>query len=592
MAEREPGPARAHPELTIGALFLAQADRTPGSVAVTCAGRSLTYARLRSEANRLARHLRGLGVGPEVPVGVCLDRGVELVVAILGTVLAGGAYVPIDPDSHEDVAARVADDARLPVVICASELADRFDRGPRSIVDLNRDRKLLDAEADDDLTVAVGQDNLLAVTYTSGSTGRPKGVLTCHAQVVGYVTWCLANLPLGEAEAVPLTSSVAFAGANLAFFGSLLSGKRLIVPDPDDPFSWCAAPESYSFVKLSPSALRYVHRRFGQCWDRWGCVILAHEPVRPADWQLVGSDGRVPVVVDYGTTETSGSTAWWPAEGDGPSRGLPIGRPLPTVRVLILDRWGDPVPPGVPGEIFVGGPAIARGYLGQSELTDERFVADPAGPPESRLFRTGDRARWEPDGGISFLGRVDRQAKIRGYRVELDEVERELQGLAGVRDAVVVAAEEDDGGLAVAAYVAARPGDGVSADGLRAALERRLPPYAIPTRFAMLAALPRTAGGKVDYSALAAIPSVDEPRSRPPRTETERAVAAIWRDVLRLDDVNRDDNFFTVGGHSLRAMEVILLIAEQFDVELSIQTIFEAPTVAALAEQIDGAEAT
>ena len=579
---------------TLGELFLLQADRTPGAPAVTCADRSLTYAELRLSANRLGRELRQRGVGPEVTVGVCMHRSVELVVALLAVVVAGGAYVPLDPDLPADRMAGIISDAGASLVITSAEVAERVDVGGTPVLCADRDSDVLRAGDGADLGPAAQPGNLLYVIYTSGSTGRPKGVMVRHSHVADYVTWCLENLPLGPGASVPLTSSVSFAGVTLALFGSLASGRRLVVPDPDDLFSWCASPDDYSFVKLTPSSLRYAHHRFGRCWDRWGCIILASEPVRPADWQLAGADGTVPVVVHYGTTETSGSTVWWPATGASrASRGLPVGRAVSTTEVLILDQWGDPAPPGVPGEIFVGGPSIARGYLGQPALTAERFVPHPSGAPGARLFRTGDLGLLDADGGLVFLGRADRQVKIRGYRVELDDVELELRALDGVDDAAAAAEPDDDGGRVLTAYLSARPGHDLSARDVRAALGRRLPGYMIPSRFAFTAALPRTSSGKIDREALAAIPiaaNADaDADGGQPATEMERLVARTWAELLPVSELSRDANFFAIGGHSLLAIQVVSILGEKFGVEIPVQVLFEAPTVAGFAERVEQA---
>ena len=575
---------------TIGELFLLQADRTPEAPAVTCADRTLTYAELRSSANRLGRELRQRGVGPEVTVGVCMHRSVELVVALLAIVVAGGAYVPLDPDLPADRMAGIVSDAGASLVITSAQVAERVAAGRTPVLCADRDSGVFQVGDGADLEHAAQPGNLLYVIYTSGSTGRPKGVMVRHSHVADYVTWCLENLPLGPGASVPLTSSVSFAGVTLALFGSLVSGRRLVVPDPDDLFSWCASPDDYSFVKLTPSSLRYAHHRFGRCWDRWGCIILASEPVRSADWQLAGADGTVPVVVHYGATETSGSTVWWPAAGaSGASRGLPVGRAVSTTEVLILDQWGDPAPPGVPGEIFVGGPSIARGYLGQPALTAERFVPHPSGAPGARLFRTGDLGLLDADGGLVFLGRADRQVKIRGYRVELDDVELELKALDGVDDAAAAAEPDDDGGRVLTAYLSTRPGHDLSAHDIRAALGRRLPGYMIPSRFAFTAALPRTSSGKIDREALAAIPVAADADGGQPATDMERLVARTWAELLPVSELSRDANFFAIGGHSLLAIQVVSILGEKFGVEIPVQVIFEAPTVAGFAERVEQA---
>jgi amino acid adenylation domain-containing protein len=570
-------------DLTITELFQRQADRTPEAVAVVCEGRSLTYSELRSSANRLARRLRRQGVGPEVTVGLCVERSLELVVAILGIVVAGGAYVPIDPDLPASAARLVIEDAAAAVVVTTSDLAVRFD----NVVCVDGD--LVDDESDEDLDRIVHQDNLIYVIYTSGSTGRPKGVMVRHGHVADYVLWCLDHLPLGEGGSVPLTSSISFAGVTLALFGSLISGRRLVVPDRHDLFSWCTGSDHYSFVKLTPSALQYARHRFGRCWDRWECVILASEPVRPRDWELVDSVEGLAPVIHYGATETNGSTVWWPSEGDPSVRQLPVGRPISSTQVLVLDPWGDPAPPGVRGEVFVGGPSVARGYLGRPALTAERFVPNHFGPPGSRLFRTGDLARWASDGNLEFLGRTDHQVKIRGYRVELGGVEREILALDAVTDAAVTVDHDPNGDSVLVAYAAVSPDRDLSSAELRSELERRLPIYMVPSRLTVVTDLPRTSSGKIDRSALAEIPATVPTGGEPPQTTTERAVAGIWAEVLHVEGHNRDDNFFALGGHSLLAIQVLARVRDTFGVDLALQVVFEAPTIAGQARRIEQA---
>jgi amino acid adenylation domain-containing protein len=599
LADRaESGSGAAHlagadrgPRATIGQLFAAQVDRTPQATAVACGDRSLTYAELWSRADGLAGRLRGLGVGPEVTVGVCAEPGVDLIVAIMGVVLAGGAYVPLAPDFPPERAAMTLDDAAVRVVVTTRRTARALAFTGRTVLYAEDAAQGGPRAADP----AAGPDNLLNVIYTSGTTGRPKGVLVRHAHVADYVLWCLEHLPVKPGGSVPLTSSVGFAGVTLALFGSLLSGRRLVVPDPDDRFSWAAGEQEYSFVKLTPSALRYAWHRFGRCWDRWGCVILASEPVQPGDWELARSAPGVTAVVHYGSTETNGSTTWWPGEdapaGDAaPGQAPPIGWPVSSARVLILDRWGDPVPAGVPGEMFIGGPSVARGYLGHPGLTAERFLPDPFGPPGSRMFRTGDLARRAPHGALRFLGRADRQVKIRGYRVELDGLEQELRTVDGVADAAVTAVPDPAGGLALAAFAVPAPAAELSAEGLREVLSRRLPGYLVPTRLAVVPSLPRTTSGKVDHPLLAGTgPAAGPPAGDPPHTPTEQAMAAIWSDVLNVTQPDRDSNFFTLGGHSLLAVQILARIRDAFGADLPLQVIFEDPTVAGLSRHVQRA---
>jgi amino acid adenylation domain-containing protein len=573
---------------TVGELFLAQAARTPDAEAVACLGRALSYAELSARAIGLAGRLRRMGVGPEATVGVCLHPSLELIVAIMGIVLAGGAYVPVDPESPGERVTSILKDAAARVVVTTSRAAAGRDLSGAAAVYLDvghevaRDGLARDGAVVPDPTPAAGPENLLNVIYTSGSTGRPKGVMVRHAHVTDYVTWCLQHLPVMEGGSVPLTSSVSFAGVTLSLFGALLSGRRLVVPDPDDQFSWCADRAEYAFVKLTPSALRYAWHRFGPCWGRWSCVILASEPVRRTDLELVQSVPGVRVVVHYGSTETNGSAVWWPEGSDLPALDPPIGWPISSTRLLVTDPWGDHAPAGISGELFIGGPSVARGYLGQPALTAERFLPDPYGPPGSRMFRTGDLVRRRADGTLEFLGRADRQVKIRGYRVELDGLEHELRSQDSVADAAVTAIADPAGGTAVAAYVVPVPGTELTADGLRGELSRTLPSYLLPARLVITARLPRTTSGKVDYQSLAAIPAADIAGGDQSQTPGERRMAAIWADVLHTAEPGRDANFFSLGGNSLLAIQILSRVRDSFGVDLPLQAIFEVPTIRAL----------
>jgi amino acid adenylation domain-containing protein len=579
---------------TVGELFLAQAARTPDAEAVACLGRALSYAELSARATGLAARLRRMGVGPEATVGVCVHRSLELIVAVLGIVVAGGAYVPVDPESPAGRVTTILTDAAARVVVTTSRAAAGLDLSGVAAVYLDSGHEVARDGLERDVAApgpapAAGPENLLNVIYTSGSTGRPKGVMVRHAHVTDYVAWCLRHLPVTEGGSVPLTSPVAFAGVTLPLFGALLSGRRLVVPDPDDQFSWCADHAEYAFVKLTPSALRYAWHRFGPCWGRWGCVILASEPVRRADLELVQSVPGVRAVVHYGSTETNGSAVWWPEGSDLPALDPPIGWPVSSTRLLVTDRWGDHAPAGVPGELFIGGPSVARGYLGQSALTAERFLPDPYGPPGSRMFRTGDLVRRLSDGTLEFLGRADRQVKVRGYRVELDGLEHELRSQDSVADAAVTTVADPAGGLALAAYVVPVPGTELTADGLRGDLSRTLPSYLLPARLVITARLPRTASGKIDYPSLAAIREAGIAGGDHSQAPAERTMAGIWVDVLHTAEPGRDANFFSLGGNSLLAIQILSRVRDSFGVDLPLRAIFEAPTIRALTLRVQRA---
>ena len=584
----------ARREQTIDAMFVRQALRTPSAVALSRGEARVTYRRLLEDANRLARWLRSVGVRPETTVAVCLPPGPDQITAILATLIAGGGYVPVADDLPEERARRIVCDCGATAVIGLAARIERLALGTGiAALRLDSDAERFAALSPARLPSVTTPHHLAQVLYTSGSTGGPKGVMVRHGHITEYVRWCLANLPIAEHGAVPLVTSLSFAGETLAFFGSLLSGRRLVLPEPRDPWSWAQGEPEFDFVKLTPSTLKLLDYRFGRCWDRWSCMILASEPVCAQVLELATAPGLARVV-DYGTTETNAATSWCvdsDAAPDPDSVRMPVGTALSTAQVLVLDPWGDPVPPGAPGEVYIGGAHLARGYLGQPGLTAERFVPNPFGPPGSRLFRTGDLARWDEGDRLVFLGRTDDQVKIRGFRVELEEVERALAGLPGVSAAAVQARGDSQGGQMLVAFVVLEAVGGLTVDELRSGLERRLAHYMVPSRFAVLPDLPLTTGGKLDRSALAAmrIASPENAGQEAARPGTEQAVAAIWHEVLPDAQPRRDDDFFAIGGHSLLAIQVLTRVRRELGPDLPIHTLFEAPTLAEFARTVDEA---
>ncbi|HEX8272375.1 MAG TPA: non-ribosomal peptide synthase/polyketide synthase [Longimicrobiaceae bacterium] len=581
-------------------LFEAQAERTPDAPAVRHLDRTLSFAELDRRANRLANHLRRLGVGPETRVALALERGTELVVALLAVLKAGGAYVPLDPAHPAERIAGVVRDAGAAVLVTEGGPAAGLPETGAAVVHLDRDADALAAESAERPPRTATADNLAYLIYTSGSTGTPKGVMVEHRELVAYVLGVAARLELGEARSFAMVSTPAADLGHTVLFPPLVTGGCLH-PVPHDMAADGAALADYfrrhpvDCLKIVPSHLAALLAAPGAegCLPRRR-LVLGGEASR-AEW--VEELGRLApgceVANHYGPTETTvGALAFRVrpgAELRGSSGTLPLGRPLPGARAYVLDAWGRPLPPGVPGELYVGGAGVARGYQGRPELTAGRFLPDPfAGEPGARMYRTGDRVRWRADGEMEFLGRVDHQVKVRGFRVEPGEVESVLRAEPGVREAVVAARDDAAGGVRLVAYLV---GD-VDGEALRESLRRSLPDYMVPAAFVVLESLPLTANGKVDRSALPA-PDLGAPADAyvEPRTDTERALARLWGEVLGVERVGAADGFLALGGHSLLAIRLQARIHRELGCPLGLRAVLESRTLSDMAAAVDAARA-
>ncbi|HKI01744.1 MAG TPA: amino acid adenylation domain-containing protein, partial [Thermoanaerobaculia bacterium] len=573
------------------ALFTAQAQERGDAVAVVSGEEELTYAELWARAAELAVHLRALGVGPEVAVGLGLERSPRAVTAMLAVLAAGGAFVPLDPSYPAERLRQMAGDAALRLLLTDGATAGRLPDlpGARTVrLDGLGGPGLANGEPP---AAGVTADNLAYVMFTSGSTGRPKGVAVTHRAVVRLVRGAgYARLDAGETflQYAPLS----FDASTLEIWGSLLNGGRLVIPPAGRASledlgreiarhgvtsAWLTAGLFHQMVESHLDGLRPLRQLLA------GGDVLSPPHVRRALAELPG----LTLINGYGPTENTTFTCCHsmsaPPPADSP---VPIGRPVTGTRVLLLDGALELVPAGVTGELYAGGHGLARGYAGRPELTAERFVPHPSPPsPGERLYRTGDLARWRPDGTIEFLGRADQQVKVRGFRVEPGEIEAVLQALPGVRAAAVVAREDTGGDKTLAAYVVPEPGGPLAPDALRSELGRRLPEFMVPTAWMLLEALPLTANGKVDRRALPA-PGPGAAAYRAPRTPAETALAEIWAEVLGVERVGLDDDFFALGGHSLRAAQVVSRLRAALGVELPLQALFEAPGLAGAAERV------
>jgi amino acid adenylation domain-containing protein len=605
------GAATSHPaEAPLHRLFAAQAALRPEAVAATIGAESLTYAELDRRANRLAHRLRALGVGPEVPVPLCVERSLDLVVGILGILKAGGGYVPIDPSYPAERIDWLLTDSQSgvasPVLVTQASLAALLPASRAQMLCL--DGPALEAESDAEPAGGAGPDNLAYVIYTSGSTGLPKGVPIRHRHVARLFAATDGWFGFGPQDVWTLFHSFAFDFSVWELWGALLHGGRLVVV----PYLVSRSPEAFyrelaregvTVLNQTPSAFRQLIeaeaalRQRGEAGEEdlaLRTVIFGGEALEPGalrPWIDRHGDERPRLINMYGITETTVHVTYRPvtrADVEAPGLGSRIGRPIPDLAVHLLDPDLNRVPVGVPGEIHVGGAGLSGGYLNRPELTAERFVPDPfAGRPGARLYRSGDLARVRPGGDLEYLGRRDHQVKIRGFRIELGEIEAALGRHPAVREAVVLARRDGgDGESRLVAYLVAEPAAAPSPQDLRHFLKAGLPEPMIPSAFVMLEALPLTPHGKVDRKALPAPEAMESAQERAyvaPRSAVEETLAAIWSEVLRVERVGMEDDFFLLGGHSLSAARVLSRVRDALEVELPLTVVFETPTVAGMA---------
>jgi amino acid adenylation domain-containing protein len=589
-------------ELLIHQLFEEQVKRTPDAVAIEHEGRCLTYAELNGRANRLARHLLGQGVGPDQVVGIFFERGFGMVVGILGILKAGGAYLPLDPSYPAERLQQMLEDAAPRLVLTETDLRGMLPATEARVIALNEKLEELSDVANDLRPAELGlsSQNLVYVIYTSGSTGRPKGTAMRHCSVVNLIEWHRGFFGNAERLRVLQFAALSFDVAFQEIFSTICTGGTLVLID-----EWgrrdaavltdflCNGPIHRLFVPpLMLQSIAEHCKTSEQVPSGLKEVITAGEQLRitPEIKHLFKRLNGCRLHNHYGPTETHVVTALTLAEDPAEWPDLPsIGRPIANARIYLLDRQMRPVPIGVVGEIYIGGAGVARGYLNHPELTEQRFLSDPySTDPRSRLYRTGDLGRWRSDGTLEYLGRNDHQVKIRGFRVELGEIEAQLLQQEQVKQATVIAREDEPHEKRLVAYVVPANGCIPRVEALQAHLKAALPEHMVPSAFVMLEALPLTPSGKLDRQALPA-PDRQSCSSRhfeAPQGEIEEALAEIWQELLRVERIGRNDNFFELGGHSLQIMRLISRIYDRCAVLLTVPVIFQRPTVALLAQSI------
>jgi amino acid adenylation domain-containing protein/non-ribosomal peptide synthase protein (TIGR01720 family) len=571
-------------EVCIHELFAEQARRTPEAIAVVAEDEQVSYRELDQRANQVANQLQTLGAGPEVVVGICVERSVAMVVGLLGTLKAGGAYLPLDAEYPRERLEYMIEDAGVSVLLTQRELRERLPQQVSAQV-VYLDSEELWASSVEEPQSSVNSGNLAYLLYTSGSTGRPKAVAVEHRSAVALLSWAQTVFDEEALDGVLASTSINFDLSVFELFVPLSRGGKVIVAANALQLGELAGREEVRLINTVPSAMRELVRS-GQVPESVRVVNLAGEALsRSLVEEIYGLEQVQEVNNLYGPTEdTTYST--WERVGRDEDGAVRIGKPIANTRAYVLDAEQQVVPVGVRGELYLGGAGLGRGYWGRAELTAERFVPDGvSGRSGERLYRTGDEVRYGSDGRLEYVGRLDQQVKVRGYRIELGEVEEALARHESIRESVVVVRDEQ-----LVGYVVAAEGATVEVNELRAYLGEQLPGYMIPGVLVEMAALPLTANGKVDRKALPEPGQMDSGGEYVgPRTAVEELVAGIWSEVLGVERVGIHDNFFELGGHSLLAMQVISRVRESFKVELPLQSVFEAPTLSEFSSHIETA---
>jgi amino acid adenylation domain-containing protein len=588
---------------SLSSLIERQAGRTPDAIAVDFEAGQVSYGELNARANRLAHHLRALGVQPEARVGICMERSPDLIVGLLAVLKSDGVYVPLDPSLPAERMALLIDDAQVPLLLTHETLLDRVPGAYGLLpVCLDRDRTAIASHPASNPPSEATADNLAYVIYTSGSTGRAKGVSISH-RAVCRLLFRTNYIVISEDDRLAQASTAAFDAATFEVWGALTHGARLVgvlepvLLSPQSMSAWLGR-EAISVLFVTTALFNQLERHAPSLFRSVRCVLFGGEAVQP-QWvrQVLRSGAPLRLLHVYGPTETTTFATWFPVEQVGDDAiSIPIGRPISNTRVYLLDGDMQLVPPGIPGELCIGGPGLARSYLDRPEATAEAFIPHfPGHYPGERLYRTGDLCRWREDGAIDFLGRLDHQVKLRGFRIELGEVEAALREHPLVRDVAALLRADRAGESRLVAYVVLAP-QAQTTDApvvrIRQAIQERLPEYMVPALFVSLPALPMTSSGKLDRQALPApdgqsmdygVPHV------PAQTSVERELVGLWSELLGADRVGIHDNFFEMGGHSLVAIQLVSRLRERFQIELELARLFEGPTIAELARWIETA---
>ncbi|MDM9583638.1 amino acid adenylation domain-containing protein [Nostoc sp. GT001] len=577
-------------------LFEAQVQKTPDKIAVVFEDQQLTYAQLNRKANQVANYLQQRGVKPEVLVGLCTERSLLMIIGLLGILKAGGAYLPLDPTLPKEGFASRLQDIEIPIILTQQRLVDNLPTDVAEIVFLDTNWDIIADRKDDNPASAVTAQNLVYVLFTSGSTGKPKGVAIEHRQLLNYLHGITQRLDLSTTTNFATVSTLAADLGNTGIFAALCTGGCLHIlsiecaTDSAALAQYCRT-HPIDCLKIVPSHLATLlaSAPSDSILPRQQ-LILGGEA---ASWQLIEQiRQQAPsslIFNHYGPTEaTVGVTTFAVENQQISTQTVPLGRPLANTQIYLLDEQLQPVPIGVAGELYIGGAGLARGYLNQSDITAEKFIPNPFAKTGSRLYKSGDMARYLPDGNIEFIGRVDRQVKIRGFRIELGEIENVLCQHLQVQQAVV-SVREGNGNKSLVVYIVSKQQQILNVSELQRFLRQQLPEYMMPSTFIMLKALPLTPNGKVNYSALSEsngdrleLAATYEP----PQNEVEQAIANIWQQMLHVEKVGIYDNFFDIGGHSLLLVQIHAKLREIFPTNISVINLFEHPTINSLAKYL------
>ena len=593
---------------TFPQLFEEQVATHADHLAIVAGKDRLTYGELNARANKLARHLRTLGAGRETLVGICIDRSLDMAVGVLAILKSGAAYLPIDPDYPGERLKWMLEDSGVSLVVTQEELAAKLSRSAARLIALDADRELISQQPAGNLDNGPDADNLAYVIYTSGSTGEPKGVMITQASLANYVLALQHELQIDHNDRYLHTASISFSSSRRQLLLPLSQGAAVVIASAEqrkDPLALfeIIKRENVTVIDAVPSFWRSCTAMLATLGDetraklldnRLRLMLSASEPLLsdiPRTW-MNKFGHRARHFHMFGQTETAGIVCLQEISNDHELSGdigvVPVGRPIANTEIYILDEQQQPVAVGTAGELYIGGAGLGRGYLRRPELTAAKFVPNPfSDTPGARLYRTGDWARWRSDGAIEFAGRQDSQVKVRGFRVELQEIETVLAGHSDIKDNVVVM-RDDGGAKRLVAYFVSN-GNTPSVTELRNFLSKRLPDYTVPSAFVQLKTLPLNANGKINRLALPEPPELRPETATPygaPQTSTEKILAAIWSSVLRIDQPGIDDDFFELGGHSLLAMQVMARINEQLRVMLPLRELFDGPTIRQLAERI------
>jgi amino acid adenylation domain-containing protein len=584
-------------DVCIHQLFEAQVERTPDAVAVVYEDQQLTYCELNARANQLAHYLRKLGVGPEVLVGICVERSLSMIIGLLAILKAGGAYVPLDSSYPKERLAYMLEDCQPGVLLTQQQLVESLPTHKAKVICIDSNWQLIADENTENPACNITVDNLAYVIYTSGSTGKPKGAMNTHRGICNRLLWMQDAYQLTAADSVLQKTPFSFDVSVWEFFWPLITGARLVVAQSEGhrDTSYLVnliLQQQITTLHFVPSMLQVFLEAEGLEKCQSLVRVIASGEALPVQLQqrfFNRLDAQLHNL--YGPTEAAVDVTFWQCKDSVINqKTVPIGHPIANIQIYLLDSYLNPVPVGVTGEVYIGGVGIGRGYLNRPDLTAEKFIPNPfSDKPAARLYKTGDLAHYLPNGEIEYIGRHDDQVKVRGFRIELGEIEVAITQHPKVRETVVVVREESADSQRIVAYIVPHPGQTLTITGLRDFLESKLPNYMLPAAFVMLEALPLTPNGKIDRHAL---PTPDKARpdseaAVAPRNPFEELLTGIWKQILGTEQVGIHDNFFELGGHSLLATQVMSRVRDTLQLELPLRYLFEAPTIAGLAKSIE-----